>query len=75
MDAYPMFDDEILGDGGGVTVYRRPDGSLYALDRDGRGYEACFGECVWAPAQFDSRALADGRWPGSRSRVEAPVSV
>jgi hypothetical protein len=75
VDAYPIYQDQILGDGGAVTVYRRPDGSLYALDPYGRGYEACFGECVWGPARFDSRPLADGRWPGSRSRVEAPVPV
>jgi hypothetical protein len=73
MRTYPMDDDAIVGDGGEVTVYVRPDGSRYALDRLGRGYEVCFGEGVCGPARFDSRALADGRWPGSRSVVAAPV--
>lgn len=65
--AYPMDDDRIVGDGGGVTFYERPDGSRYALDARGRGYELCFGEGAIGPARFDARALADGRWPGSRS--------
>jgi hypothetical protein len=41
---YLMADDRIVGDGGGVTIYMRPDGSRYALDRGGRGHELCFGE-------------------------------
>ena len=69
MDTYAMEADRIVGDGGGVTVYMRPDGSRYALDRLGRGHELCFGEGAWGPPRFDSRALADGRWPGSRSHV------
>ena len=36
MSAYPMDGDRLVGDGGGVTIYQRPDGSRYALDRDGR---------------------------------------
>jgi hypothetical protein len=73
MYAYPMGGDQVVGDGGEITVYARPDGSRYALDRLGRGYEVCFGEGVCGPALFDSRHLADGRWPGSRSRAAAPV--
>jgi hypothetical protein len=64
-----MNQDLLIGDGGTVAVYERPDGSRYAIDRHGRGYELCWGEGVLGPARFDSRALADGDWPGSRSRV------
>lgn len=53
MQAYPMDDDRVVGDGGGITVYARPDASRYAL--------------------FDSRHLADGRWPGSRSVAAVPA--
>jgi hypothetical protein len=75
MDSHPMDDDRIVGDGGGVTIYRRPDGSRYALDRLGRGYEICFGEGAWGAPRFDSRHLADGTWPGSRSRAGAAALV
>ena len=75
MDAYAMHEDAVVGDGGGVTHYIRPDGSRYALDPDGRGYELPWGEGVLGPARFDSRALADGRWPGSRSYVAEPLAV
>ena len=73
MQTNAMDDDKIVGDGGGVTVYARPDGSRYALDRLGGGYEVCFGEGVCGPAHFDSRDLADGRWPGSRSYATVPA--
>ena len=73
MHAYAMDDDRIVGDGGGVTLYVRADGSLYALDARGLGYELCFGEGAIGPARFDARHLADGRWPGSRSRFTAPA--
>ena len=73
MLSFPMQDDLIAGDGGGVTHYIRPDGSRYALDRHGRGYEVCWGEGVAGPARFDSRDLADGHWPGSRSHAEVLV--
>ena len=68
MTRYAMNEDLVIGDGGGVTIYERPDGSRDALDPEGRGHELCWGEGVLGPARFDSRALADGRWPGSRSR-------
>ena len=64
-----MDQDRLVGDGGGVAVYQRPDGSRYALDPDGRGYELCWGEGAIGPARFDSRTRSDGLWPGSRSRI------
>jgi hypothetical protein len=64
-----MNQDLLIGDGGNLAVYERPDESRYALDREGRGHELCWGEGVLGPARFDSRALSDGRWPGSRSRI------
>ena len=73
MHAYAMDDDRIVGSGGGVTIYERPDWSRYALDRRGRGYELCFGEGAIGPARFAARHLADARWPGARSRFAAPA--
>jgi hypothetical protein len=64
-----MHADLLIGDGGNVAVYERPDGSRYALDRDGRGHELCWGEGILGPARFDARPLSDGRWPGSRSTL------
>ena len=63
----PMADDEIVGDGGNVTVYRRPDGSCYALDKTGRGIEWSADAAIFGRARFDSRDLATGIWDGSRS--------
>jgi hypothetical protein len=73
MREYPMYEDVLIGDGGNLAVYERPDGSRYALDGEGRGHELCWGEGILGPARFDSRALSDGRWPGSRSRIAVPV--
>lgn len=73
MHAYAMADDRIVGDGGRITIYERPDGTRYALDARGRGYEIPFGEGAIGPARFDARELADGRWPGSRSVAVAPA--
>ncbi len=70
---HPMHEDRLVGDGGGLAVYQRPDGSRYALDPGGRGHELCWGEGAIGPARFDSRALSDGRWPGSRSRIAVPA--
>ena len=67
--SYPMHEDYLVGDGGGLAVYQRPDGSRYALDREGCGHELCWGEGAIGPARFDSRALSDGHWPGSRTVV------
>ena len=70
-----MHRDLLIGDGGGVALYERPDGSRYALDPVGRGYEICWGEGVLGPARFDARSLADGtgrgRAPGWPWRPEA----
>jgi hypothetical protein len=68
--AYPMSGDRILGDGGNCTVYQRPDGSRYALDRSGRGGELPGGTRILGPAKFDPRPDAIRRrssWTGSRS--------
>jgi hypothetical protein len=54
----PSANDIIVGDGGNTTVYRRPDGSEYALDREGRGGEGR--TRVYGPAEFDSRSQAEG---------------
>lgn len=62
-----MADDEIVGDGGNVTVYRRPDGSRYALDKTGRGTEWSADAAIFGRARFDARDLATGLWDGSRS--------
>ncbi|HET6690643.1 MAG TPA: hypothetical protein VFG74_07235 [Miltoncostaeaceae bacterium] len=75
MSAYPMDDDRVVGDGGGVTIYQRPDGSRYALDPQGRGHELCFGEGAIGPARFDARERADGVWPGSRSGPAVHIGV
>jgi hypothetical protein len=48
--------DTVLGDGGNCTVYRRRDGSQYALDRSGRGVELTATR-ILGPAKFDTRAL------------------
>lgn len=54
----PSANDIIVGDGGNTTVYRRPDGSEYALDREGRGGEGR--TKVYGPARFDSRSKFSG---------------
>ena len=64
---YPMADDVVLGDGGNVTVYERPDGSRYALDHKGRGYEWPADEPIFGRARFDARSESTGGWDGSRS--------
>lgn len=54
----PSPNDIIVGDGGNTTVYRRPDGMEYALDREGRGGEGS--TRIYGPAKFDSRSQAEG---------------
>ena len=34
-----MADDRVIGDGGNLTIYERPDSSRYALDKRGNGHE------------------------------------
>ena len=69
-----MSGDSIVGDGCNVTVYERPDGSRYALDRRGAGEE--WGDArVFGRARFDSRPLATGRWAGSRSAAGEPAAA
>lgn len=62
-----MADDVIVGDGGNVTVYERPDHSRYALDKQGKGTEWEADAMVFGHARFDSRELSSGRWESSRS--------
>lgn len=62
-----MTGDRVLGDGGNVTVYERPDGSRYALDKRGHGQEWAMADSIFGRARFDARPLASGRWQGSRS--------
>lgn len=59
----------MMGDGGNVTVYERPDRSRYALDRHGRGCECAADAPTFGRPRFDSRAEASGEWEGSRSIV------
>jgi hypothetical protein len=67
-----MSDDAVIGDGGNVTVYERPDRSRYSLDKRGAGSEWDAGAPIFGVARFDARELASGRWPGSRSRPVTP---
>lgn len=64
---FDMSGDRIIGDGGNVTVYERPDKSQYALDRRGVGCEWDPEAMIFGRARFDARESATGRWPGSRS--------
>lgn len=74
MGKFAMEDDKVVGDGGNVTVYERPDGSLYSLDRKGGGSEWDADAMVFGRARFDARPHATGRWDGSRS-ASAPGSA
>ena len=65
-----MASDRVLGDGGNLTVYERPDGSRYALDKKGKGEEWAEERPIFGRARFDSRQLASGRWEGSRSTAD-----
>lgn len=74
MAKYAMEEDKVVGDGGNVTVYERPDGSQYALDRKGAGSEWPSEDPIFGRARFDARPHATGRWEGSRSAA-APGSA
>ena len=64
-----MVDDQVIGDGGNLTVYERPDKSRYALDRKGTGAEWSAEAMIFGRARFDARPHATGRWEGSRSAL------
>jgi hypothetical protein len=68
MRKFAMSGDRILGDGGNCTVYERPDGSWYALDRAGRGTELPQRTRIIGAAKFDARTQSSGNWTGSRSQ-------
>jgi hypothetical protein len=73
---FDMADDKVIGDGGNVTVYERPDGSQYALDRRGVGKEWDQTSTMFGRARFDAREHATGRWPDSRSiEVAEPAAA
>ena len=72
---FPMDADRMLGDGGNVTVYERPDGSRYTLDKRGHGCE-CQGDLpIFGRARFDARELSTGRWDGSLSALQTPPAT
>lgn len=60
----------MMGDGGNVTVYERPDRSRYALDQHGRGSECAADTPIFGRPRFDSRPDSSGDWEGSRSVVK-----
>jgi hypothetical protein len=64
---FSMSGDRIIGDGGNVTVYERPDQTRYALDKKGNGSEHTVDAPIFGRARFDTRDLATGHWDGSRS--------
>ena len=70
-----MCEDKIIGDGGNITVYERPDGSRYSLDKRGVGTEWAADGQVFGHARFDSRELASGRWTNSRCLPETPAEI
>ena len=73
---FDMAGDKMIGDGGNVTVYERPDSSQYALDRRGVGCEWDPASMIFGRARFDARDSATGRWEGSRSlEVAEPVAA
>jgi hypothetical protein len=72
-EKYPMQNDRVLGDGGNLTVYERPDSSRYALDKRGGGQEYDASEPIFGRARFDARDLASGAWKGSRSILREPI--
>jgi len=71
---FPMQDDLVVGDGGNITIYERPDASRYALDKRGCGHECEADVLIFGRARFDARELSSGTWEGSRSvaQVVAP---
>jgi hypothetical protein len=72
-EMFPMESDRVLGDGGNLTIYERPDSSRYALDKRGHGHEYELGGPVFGRARFDSRKQSSGAWEGSRSAPQVAV--
>lgn len=70
-----MEGDRVLGDGGNLTIYERPDSSRYALDKRGHGREYELDGPVFGRARFDSRLQSSGAWEGSRSKPQEPASA
>lgn len=70
---FPMKADTMVGDGGNVTIYERPDSSRYALDKKGHGYECDADTPIFGRARFDAREIATGTWKGSRSEIQVIV--
>ena len=73
-EKFPMADDNVVGDGGNLTIYERPDQSRYALDKRGNGQEYEAGEPIFGRARFDARTQATGSWEGSRSQPQQVIS-
>jgi hypothetical protein len=71
---YPMDGDQVIGDGGNLTIYERPDETRYALDKRGQGREYEASLPVFGRARFDSREQSSGAWEGSRSERQNAVS-
>ena len=74
-ETFPMDSDRVLGDGGNLTIYERPDSSRYALDKRGHGHEYELGGPVFGRARFDSRKQSSGAWEGSRSAPQVAVPL
>ena len=72
-EKFPMEGDRMVGDGGNLTIYERPDSSRYALDKRGKGQEYEADAPIFGRARFDARDLASGTWEGSRSSPQEPV--
>ena len=75
LEKFPMEEDRVIGDGGNLTIYERPDQSRYALDKRGNGQEYEAEAPIFGRARFDARDNASGTWEGSRSvpqRAESP---
>ena len=67
LEKFPMDEDLVVGDGGNLTIYERPDSSRYALDKRGNGHEYEAGAPIFGRARFDARDNSSGTWEGSRS--------
>lgn len=71
---FPMQADRMIGDGGNVTIYERPDSSRYFLDKKGHGQECDTEMPIFGRARFDARKLATGTWKGSRSERQVIIT-